>query len=256
MFILYYLYSNIKQRKDIPKEPFVLPSKSETSRRLYGYLIKQRKLSKQMIDFWVKKGILYESGTYHNLVFVGKDTEGIPRFASQRGTLDKYGKPFKGDVTGNDKTYGVNLVDQNSDTLYVYEAAIDAMSDMELREDYQNNILVLGMLSDGPLEKFLKDYPHIRKIQFCLDNDLPGRQAAKKLARKYTLMEYEVFVRLPPMGKDYNAFLQYKKENQELSSLVEKERPLFTETKGTNIQKIEKMVGHRNIVPYQIAQAR
>lgn len=104
-----------KQRKDIPKEPFVLPSKSETSRRLYGYLIKQRKLSKQMIDFWVKKGILYESGTYHNLVFVGKDTEGIPRFASQRGTLDKYGKPFKGDVTGNDKTYGVNLVDQNSD---------------------------------------------------------------------------------------------------------------------------------------------
>ena len=50
--------------------------------------------------------------------------------------------------------------------------------------------------------------------------------------------------------------LQYKKENQELSSLVEKERPLLTETKGTNIQKIEKMVGHRNIVSYQIAQAR
>lgn len=45
-----------KQKKDIPKEPFVLPSKSETSRRLYGYLIKQRKLSKQMIDFWVKRG--------------------------------------------------------------------------------------------------------------------------------------------------------------------------------------------------------
>ena len=51
-------------------------------------------------------------------------------------------------------------------------------------------------------------------------------------------------------------FLQYKKENQELSSLVEKDRPLLTETKGTNIQKIEKTVGHRNIVPYQIAQAR
>ena len=39
-------------------------------------------------------------------------------------------------------------------------------------------------------------------------------KAAKKLARKYTLMEYEVFVRLPPMGKDYNAFLQYKKETK------------------------------------------
>ena len=245
-----------KKKKEIPKEPFVLPPKSETSRRLYGYLMKQRRLSKQVIDFWIKKGLLYESGKYHNLVFVGKDPEGVPRFASQRGTLDKYGKPFKGDVTGNDKTYGVNLVDRNSDTLYVYEAAIDAMSDMELRGDYRNNILVLGMLSDGPLEKFLKDYSHIRNIQFCLDNDPPGRQAVKKLARKYTLMNYEVFVRLPPMGKDYNAFLQYKKENQELSSLVEKERALLTETKGTKIQKIEKMVGHRNIVPYQIAQAR
>ena len=224
-----------KKKKEIPKEPFVLPLKSETSRRLYGYLMKQRRLSKQVIDFWIKKGLLYESGKYHNLVFVGKDPEGVPRFASQRGTLDKYGKPFKGDVTGNDKTYGVNLVDRNSDTLYVYEAAIDAMSDMELRGDYRNNILVLGMLSD---------------------NDPPDRQAVKKLARKYTLMNYEVFVRLPPMGKDYNAFLQYKKENQELSSLVEKERTLLTETKGTKIQKIEKMVGHRNIVPYQIAQAR
>ena len=72
----------------------------------------------------------------------------------------------------------------------------------------------LECFSDGPLEKFLKDYSHIRKIQFCLDNDLPGRQAAKKLARKYTLMEYEVFVRLPPMGKDYNAFLQYKRKTK------------------------------------------
>ena len=146
-----------KQKKESPKEPFVLPPKSETSRRLYGYLMKQRKLSKKVIDFWIKKGLLYESGNYHNLVFVGKDPEGVPRFASQRGTLDKYGKPFKGDVPGNDKTYGVNLVNTHSDTLHVYEAAIDAMSDMELRGDCQTNILVLGMLSDGPLEKFLKD---------------------------------------------------------------------------------------------------
>ena len=96
-----------KQRKDIPKEPFVLPSKSETSRRLYGYLIKQRKLSKQMIDFWVKKGILYESGTYHNLVFVGKDTEGIPRFASQRGTLDDLKIPLKEMLRGMTKFLGL-----------------------------------------------------------------------------------------------------------------------------------------------------
>ncbi len=65
----------------------------------------------------------------------------------------------------------------------------------------------------------------------------------KKLARKYTLMEYEVFVRLPPMGKDYNAFLQYKKGKPRAFQPGRKGKAAFTETKGTNIQKIEKMVG-------------
>lgn len=40
-------------------------------------------------------------------VFVGKDTEGIPRFASQRGTLDKYGKPLKEMLRGMTKLMGL-----------------------------------------------------------------------------------------------------------------------------------------------------
>ena len=73
-----------------------------------------------------------------------------------------------------------------------------------------------------------------------MDNDLPGRQG-KKIGKKYTLMEYEVFVHLPPVEKDYNAFCSIK-GNQELSSLVEKERPLLTETRDKTPKKIEKMV--------------
>ena len=90
------------------------------------------------------------------------------------------------------------------------------MSDMDFRRDFKTNILVLGMVSDGPLQKFLKEQPHIKKIAFCLDNDLPGRISAKKLAEKYVLAGYEVTVRLPPFGKDYNAFLQYERENRAL----------------------------------------
>ena len=37
--------------------------------------------------------------------------------------------------------------------------------------------------------------------------------------------------------KNYNAFLQYKKENQELSSLVEKERPLLLKQKGQTYKR-------------------
>lgn len=206
------------------KKPFVLPEKSQSCRRLYAYLMKKRKLSKQVIQFWLKNNLLYESEKFHNLVFLGKDTQGKVRFASQRGTVDTYGKAFKSDVEGNDKTYGVNLVSESSGVLNVYEAAIDAMSDMDFRKDYDANILALGMVSDGPLHKLLENYAHIHTLNLCLDNDEPGRKAAKKIGRKYVLEGYEVYIRLPPFGKDYNAFLQCERENRELYMQINRAR--------------------------------
>ncbi len=196
--------------------PFILPEKAPDCWRLYGYLMKRRGLSKEIIRYWLEKGLMYESLPYHNIVFLGRDVNGTVRFASQRGIQDAYGKPFKGDVPGNDKRYGVNLTDPECGEIYVYEAAIDAMSDMELRKDHKTSVLVLGMLSDGPLRTILEEYPHIRKIRFCLDNDKCGREAAEKLTEKYTQAGYEAFVRLPPSGKDYNEFLQMEREKEGL----------------------------------------
>lgn len=198
------------------KKPIVLPEKLQNCRRLYGYLMKKRKLSKEVIQHWLKNDLLYESEKFHNLVFLGKDNLGKIRFASQRGTVDMYGKSFKSDVEGNDKTYGINLVSESSGVLNVYEAAIDAMSDMDFRKDYDTNILALGMVSDGPLHKLLGNYGHIHTLNLCLDNDEPGRKAVKKIGRKYVLEGYEVYIRLPPFGKDYNDFLQCERENREL----------------------------------------
>ena len=195
---------------------FHLPIKSQNSRGLYAYLMKCRMLSSEIIRYWIKNGLMYESEPYHNIVFLGKNKEGVVKFASQRGIRDRYGKIFKGDVPGNDKRYGVNLIHTNSQELNVYEAAIDAMSDMDFRNDYKTGILALGMVSDGPLQTILEEYPKIKRINFCLDNDLPGRIAAKKLAGKYVLAGYEVFLRLPPFGKDYNCFLQCEREMRRL----------------------------------------
>lgn len=206
------------------KKPFLLPEKAGDSRRLYAYLMKKRRLSKQVIQAWIDKGLLYESRKYHNLVFLGRDPEGNVRFASQRGTMDGYGKAFKGDVEGNDKTYGINLVSRENPSLFVYEAAIDAMSDMDFHKDYRKNFLALGMVSDGPLMKLLEHYRHIRTLHLCLDNDGPGRKAAKKLGRKYVLEGYAVFVHLPPFGKDYNEFLQCERENRALYEQLNRQR--------------------------------
>ena len=205
-----------RKAKHKEKVPFVLPEKADNCRGLYAYLTKRRKLSSKIINHWLKHGLMYESVPYHNIVFLGKRTDGKVMFASQRGIRDCYGKPFKGDVPGNDKTYGVNLINPESTELCVYEAAIDAMSDMDFRQDYETSILALGMVSDGPLQTILQEHPKIKTLDLCLDNDIPGRAAAKKLGRKYVLEGYEVYLRLPPFGKDHNYFLQCEKENRAL----------------------------------------
>lgn len=197
------------------RETLVLPEKAPDCRRLYAYLMKKRGLSKKIIRYWLEKGMMYESLPYHNIVFLGRDREGAVRLASQRGIRDACGKPFKGDVPGSDKRYGVNIIHPESEGIHVYEAAIDSMSDMDYREDYTTSVLALGMVSDGPLKKILEEYPHIRKISFCLDNDQPGREAAKKLAEKYQQAGYETEIRFPPHGKDFNEFLQ-RERNQDL----------------------------------------
>ena len=60
-----------------------------------------------------------------------------------RGVFDKQSKPFKCDVTGNDKNYGFNVVNVNSTELVVFEAAIDLMSYVDIFTDYESNKLAL-----------------------------------------------------------------------------------------------------------------
>ena len=52
----------------------------------------------------------------------------MTRFASMRGVFDKQGKPFKCDVTGNDKNYGFNVVNVNSTELVVFKSNVFILS--------------------------------------------------------------------------------------------------------------------------------
>lgn len=207
--------------KDVPeKRAFVLPEPAPDSRCMYAYLMKIRMLSKQVVDYFVRQGLIYESAPYRNIVFLGKDKEGEVKFASQRGTMDRFGKSYKGDVPGNDKTYGINIIHEDSSELCVFEAAIDMMSYMDYYQDYHSNMLALGMVSDGPLERLLKEQPHIKHIRFCLDNDKAGRKAVFKLLRKYAMAGYDVDYRFPPVGKDFNEFLACMKNLEETRNQI------------------------------------
>lgn len=208
--------------KEEKKKPFILPEPAENNGCLYLYLKEVRKLSGEVINYFLKSDLIYEEKRYHNIVFKGRDKTGITHFASMRGISGTDGKGFKCDVAGNDKSYGFNVQNDNSRELLVFEGAIDLMSYMDIYDDFHTNKLALGMLADAPLETFLKEHPQIRSIKFCLDNDGPGRAAAEKLMQKYDEAGYEVEDCPPPKGcKDYNLFLQKIKE---LSGQIGKEK--------------------------------
>jgi len=208
----YDLKHQVVWKKDEPKKEFILPEASPINHYLYRYLNHTRCISKEVIDFFVNAGLIYESKQYHNIVFKGIDKDGITRFASMRGVFDREGKSFKCDVAGNDKNYGFNVMNNKSTTVVVFEAAIDLMSFIEAYRDYDTNKLALGMLSDAPLVTFLKEHPQIRTIQFCLDNDAPGREATIQLSHKYVKLGYQVIDSPPPaLFKDYNEWLVYEK---------------------------------------------
>ena len=204
------------------KKPFVLPLAALDNRYLYQYLMGERKLSKEVVDEFVKKGLIYEESRYHNIVFKGNDKSGVTLFASMRGVFDRNGNSFKCDVSGNDKNYGFNVWNEKNTELAVFEAAIDLMSYADIYSDFNSNKLALGMLSDAPLATFLREHTQIETIKFCLDNDVPGRKATEALMQKYYELGYEVEDCPPPKNyKDYNQWLQEaRKEHLQIGRYV------------------------------------
>ena len=217
-------HANVERKRPL----FEPPEKSPTSTRVEAYL-RCRGISQAVIDHCLQAGILYESLPYHNCVFVGRDADGVPKYAALRGTYT-YGKQFKAESTGSDKRFGFCIEPTaESKTVAVFEAAIDAMAEMTLAGDAVDKYrLSLGGIytpevgkpihPPAALEEFLRRRPQVNRIEFCLDNDPPGRTAAVALARLYG-KQYQVAVRLPPIeGFDYGdlaqAALEYRTKNK------------------------------------------
>ena len=212
--------AQIPKHKPKEQKAFILPEANENNDRIFSYLVEERGLAKDTVDYFISQGLLYESKKYHNIVFLGNDKNGVTRFASMRGVYDKNGQSFKCDVAGNDKNYGFNVALSNSDVVNVFEAPIDLMSYVELFEAYGENAIALGGVADHPLETFLNDYPHIKSIRFCLDSDEAGVKAANELAKKYLAKGYEIKVVIPgDECKDFNEMLQLQKCKKQVSKI-------------------------------------
>ena len=186
-----------------PSPDFRLPEKSETNETVIKYLTEIRRLEKDLVEEWIAGGNIYEEKKHHNVVFVGRDADGIPRYAHCRGTG---GIKYRGDVAGSDKSYGFCHRGEDNQ-LFVFEAAIDLLSFIQLfpKDWKKRSYLSLGGVSSVALMTSLSERPQITSVFLCLDNDHAENEACEKLAGEIP-DGYRV-IRLKPARKDWNEIL-------------------------------------------------
>ncbi len=191
------------------KQEFRLPEVSETNENLKRYLIEMRCIAPEIVESFLSSGSIYEDAKHHNVIFVGRDQNSIPRYGHARGTTES----FRQDLKGSEKEYGFRYEGADS-SLYVFEAPIDLMSFLTLSSDRwtESSYISLGGVSGKALHEFLRCRPDISNVFFCLDNDEAGKTAASKLAGE--LSEKYAIYSMRPVRKDWNEILQHRTEIQ------------------------------------------
>lgn len=195
----------IEQEQKSKEKHLILPEKNATSDRVKAYL-KSRGIDEKIIEKCIENHLIYEEKYYHNVVFVGYDELGNAKYAGCRATNES---KFKADATGSDKSYSFRLESNTkTDTIYIFEGAIDALSYATLLKlygiDYKTKTLIslAGVYQPASdiskskiplaIQRYLDKHPETKNIFLCLDNDEAGRKASKALqtvlSDKYTVM--------------------------------------------------------------------
>ena len=190
-----------------PSPAFRLPLRNVTNANILNYLTQERKLSPSLVNFFIAAGDIYEDAAHHNVVFVGRDADGHPRYASSRGIREK----FRQDAAGAEKAFG--FAHRGTDKqLLVFEASIDLLSFIELfpKNWQQHNYLSLGGVSGKALRQFLSERPDVERVSLCLDADKAGEDACKRLAG--LLPDTVSVTRIQPCMKDWNDVLVHRAE--------------------------------------------
>lgn len=195
---------------------FALPNPHTDMRRVYAYLVKSRFIGREVVSFFAKEKLLYEScerspdgaKEYHNAVFVGLDENGVPRHAHKRGLYTQ--GSFKGNVDSSDPAYSFHHIG-GSNRLYVFEAPIDMLSFLTLYpKGWQKHSFVsLCGVGEQAMLKMLELHPRLGHVALCLDHDPAGIRAGDKFSA--LLAERGIQCgRLLPEYKDWNECLKAK----------------------------------------------
>lgn len=207
------------RQKEEPKKVFALPPANRDMRQVYAYLLKRRFLDRDVVNTFVRAGMLYEScekskdgkREYHNAVFVGKDGDGIARHAHKRSVND-LGKTFRINVEGCDPRYSFHWAG-SSNRLYIFEAPIDLLSFLtRYSKGWQEHSFVsLCGISEHAMLWMLEQNPGIRSVCLCLDHDEAGIGASGRLAEILHEHGYDDVGIIQPEYKDWNEDLKSRR---------------------------------------------
>ena len=205
-----------------PKQtkPFELPIKDTNNDLIIRYLCNQRKIDKDIVDYFISTNQIYQDKQFKNVVFVGYDGD-KPSYAFKRSIF----KNYKLDHSGSNKAFSFSFTNSNSSILHVFEAAIDLLSYMTiLKLDHQDfkqyNYLSLAGASDKiaskteadipiALKSFLERNKNIKTLIFHLDNDEVGIGATFKIMNVLS-QKYDCIDDHPKDCKDVNDELIHK----------------------------------------------
>lgn len=196
-------------------KPFVLPPRNDNMRRVYAYLTSRRGIDRDVVNAFAYRQMIYESAAYHNAVFVGFDSKGIPRHANLRGTGAE--STFKGNAPGSIAEYSFHWTGSD-DRLYLFEAPIDLLAFISLHKDdwRSHSYAACCGVGDRVLLQMLRDNPNIQTVCLCLDNDEAGQTANNRIAEKLYARGIQTEI-LVPTHKDWNEDLLFTEESEEES---------------------------------------
>ena len=205
--------------ENVPMEKqLLLPKKNQDDQKVIAYL-SGRGIDKEIIQFCLESGRVYESAFHHNAVFVGMDEKENPKYAAIRGI----GTSFIGEANGSDKNYSFSIfTEKPNDTVHLFESAIDLLSYATLqkldgKEWRREHLLSLAGVYQpakeiekskvpAALARALKMHPEVKTIVLHLDNDRIGRLATKAISTVLP-KQYQIKDVPPKQGKDYNDLL-------------------------------------------------
>lgn len=154
---------------------FHIPKRADDNGRIISYLSVVRGIDKQLINWLISKGVLYQEQYYCNCVFINKDNS----FYEKRGIYDEpYHRNNDKSIDNTNFWYFNNPNAKLRMKAFICESAIDAMSLCQLRPDEGLYFSIAGVGNQQRIDR-IKELVYEERLQVytAFDNDEAGELA-------------------------------------------------------------------------------